>query len=158
MSCETVTGDLLEQDVEVIVNSWNRNIIPWWLLLPQGVAGAIKRHAGYRPFIELGGKGPIPLGGAVETGAGKLPYRAIIHVAGINMFWLSSERAIRDCVNNALAIVRDRGYRSVAFPVIGAGAGGVSPEKALRFMQEEARQSDYDGEITIVRFPASRRK
>ena len=29
-----VQGDLLDQDVHVIVNAWNRNIIPWWLLLP----------------------------------------------------------------------------------------------------------------------------
>jgi O-acetyl-ADP-ribose deacetylase len=34
-----VQGDLLDQDVDVIVNAWNRNIIPWWLLLPQGVSG-----------------------------------------------------------------------------------------------------------------------
>lgn len=40
------TGDLLDQPVEVIVNAWNRNIIPWWLLLPQGVSGAIKRRGG----------------------------------------------------------------------------------------------------------------
>ena len=39
---EIKQGDILNQDVEVIVNSWNRNIIPWWLLLPQGVSGAIK--------------------------------------------------------------------------------------------------------------------
>lgn len=26
-------------DVKVIVNSWNRNIIPWWLLLPEGASG-----------------------------------------------------------------------------------------------------------------------
>jgi hypothetical protein len=38
---EVVQGDLLDQDVDVIVNAWNRNIIPWWLLLPQGVSGAI---------------------------------------------------------------------------------------------------------------------
>jgi O-acetyl-ADP-ribose deacetylase (regulator of RNase III) len=39
-------GDLLDQPVEVIVNAWNRNFIPWWMLLPQGVSGAIKRRAG----------------------------------------------------------------------------------------------------------------
>lgn len=27
-----VDGDLLDQSTEVIVNAWNRNIIPWWLL------------------------------------------------------------------------------------------------------------------------------
>jgi hypothetical protein len=39
-----VDGDLLDQDVEVIVNAWNRNLIPWWLLIPQGVSRAIKRR------------------------------------------------------------------------------------------------------------------
>ena len=48
-----VEGDLLEQPVDVIVNAWNRNVIPWWLLLPQGVSGAIKRRAGTAPFKEL---------------------------------------------------------------------------------------------------------
>jgi O-acetyl-ADP-ribose deacetylase len=32
-SIEIIEGDLLDQNVEVIVNAWNRNIIPWWLLL-----------------------------------------------------------------------------------------------------------------------------
>ena len=40
-----VHGDLLDQDVDAIVNAWNRNVIPWWLLLPQGVSGTIKRRA-----------------------------------------------------------------------------------------------------------------
>jgi O-acetyl-ADP-ribose deacetylase (regulator of RNase III) len=47
---EHVDGDLLDQRVDAIVNAWNRNIIPWWLLLPQGVSGAIKRRAGTAPF------------------------------------------------------------------------------------------------------------
>ena len=46
MNITVIEGDLLDQDVDVIVNSWNRNIIPWWLLLPQGVSGAIKRRGG----------------------------------------------------------------------------------------------------------------
>lgn len=71
----TIEGDLLDQDVEVIVNAWNRNIIPWWLLLPQGVSHAIKKRAGYAPFCELARMGPISLGGAVVTSSGKLAYR-----------------------------------------------------------------------------------
>src|ERR1700693_2542605 len=113
MEPRIVDGDLLDQEVEVIVNAWNRNIIPWWLLLPQGVSGAIKCRAGYGPFRELARHGPIPLGRAVETGAGGLPSRAIIHVAGINMFWRSSERAIRGCVRSALGIACEKGYRSI---------------------------------------------
>jgi O-acetyl-ADP-ribose deacetylase (regulator of RNase III) len=152
MTLQVCDGDLLDQDVEVIVNAWNRNIIPWWLLLPQGVSGAIKRQAGYEPFHELARHGPIPLGGAVQTSAGRLPFQAIIHVAGISMFWRSSERTIRGCVRSALGIAREKGYRSIAFPLIGAGTGGYSPEKVLEIMQDEAGQNDYDGEVRIVRF------
>jgi PadR family transcriptional regulator, regulatory protein PadR len=50
---QVVGGDLLDQRVDAIVNAWNRNFIPWWLLLPQGVSGAIKRRGGYAPFREL---------------------------------------------------------------------------------------------------------
>lgn len=149
----TITeGDLLSQDVEVIVNAWNRNIIPWWLLLPQGVSGAIKRQAGYKPFIELGGKGAIPLGGAVQTGAGRLKFRAIIHVAGISMWWRSSEPSIRGSVRNALEIAQCQGYQSIAFPLVGAGTGGFSPERTLEIMQDEARHAGYEGEVIFVRF------
>ncbi len=69
-----VNGDLLDQPVDAIVNAWNRNVIPWWLLLPQGVSGAIKRRAGIAPFRELGYR-PLPLGHARRTGAGRLPHR-----------------------------------------------------------------------------------
>ena len=152
MEVRVVDGELLDQDVEVIVNAWNRNIIPWWLLLPQGVSGAIKRRAGYGPFRELARRGPIPLGGAVETGAGRLPFRAIVHVAGISMLWRSSERAIRGTVRSALRIASDRGYRSIAFPLIGSGTGGLSPDRALEIMQDEVRQIDFNGEVRLVRY------
>lgn len=155
MDLQIVEGDLLDQDVDVVVNAWNRNIIPWWLLLPQGVSGAIKRRAGHAPFWELGRKGAIPLGGAVETGAGKLPFRAIIHVAGISMFWRSSEQAIRKCVRNAIHLAHSRGYRSIAFPLIGAGTGGFSPDRALKIMQDEARQIVYCGKVILVKYRRS---
>lgn len=155
MEPRIVQGDLLDQDVEVIVNAWNRNVIPWWLLLPQGVSGAVKRRGGLAPFRELGRVGPIPLGGAVETGAGRLPFRSIIHVAGINMLWRSSERSIRDSVRNAMAIAREKGYRSIAFPLIGAGSGGGSPDKVLDVMRAELRTIEFDGEVRIVCYRAT---
>jgi|GEM_PF-497277 len=153
---KVVHGDLLDQDVEVIVNAWNRNVIPWWLLLPQGVSGAIKRRAGRGPFRELGRMGAIPLGGAVETGAGELPFRGIIHVAGINMLWRSSERSIRGSVRSAMGVVRKRGYRSVAFPLIGAGSGGGRPERVLEVMRDELRSVAYGGEVRIVLYQKGR--
>ena len=152
---EVVDGDLLEQDVDVIVNAWNRNIIPWWLLLPQGVSGAIKKRGGYGPFRELGKHGPIPLGGAVLTGAGRLPFRGIIHVAGISMWWRSSERSIRDSVQNALCVASEQGFESIAFPLIGAGTGGGSEGDVLAMILDEMSTCDFDGVIRVVRFRKS---
>ena len=31
----TMNGDLLMQDVEVIVNAWNQNIVPWCRCYPK---------------------------------------------------------------------------------------------------------------------------
>ena len=147
-----VDGDLLDQRVDAIVNAWNRNILPWWLLLPQGVSGAIKRRAGYQPFQELRRVGPMPLGTAVVTSAGRLPYQGIIHVAGINLLWRASEQSIRDSVTNALARAREHGFRSVAFPVIGAGSGGFNEARALEVMRAALEAGTGDLDVTVVRF------
>lgn len=116
MRVSIVDGDLLDQNVEVIVNAWNRNIIPWWLLIPQGVSGAIKKRGGLQPFRELG---------------------RIIHVAGINMLWRSSERSIRDSVRNAVSIAQSQGYQSLALPLIGAGSGGGNAAKVQAVIEDE---------------------
>jgi O-acetyl-ADP-ribose deacetylase (regulator of RNase III) len=149
---EVVQGDLLDQDVDVIVNAWNRNIIPWWLLLPQGVSGAIKRRGGYAPFIELSKHGAIPLGEAVLTRAGKLPFKAIIHVAGISMWWRSSERSVRDSCVNAIKLADEHAFGSIAFPLIGAGTGGGSAHRVLDMMKDELSRAEFDGRVVIVQF------
>ena len=149
---EVVEGDLLDQDVDVIVNAWNRNIIPWWLLLPQGVSGAIKRRGGKAPFREVGRHGAIPLGGAVLTSAGKLQCKAIIHVAGINMLWRASERSIRDSVRNAIQLAHEKGFRSIAFPLIGAGSGGFNQDQAKALMLDELSTLDVPMAVKIVIF------
>jgi O-acetyl-ADP-ribose deacetylase (regulator of RNase III) len=152
MPVHIVEGDLLDQPVEAIVNAWNRNLIPWWLLLPQGVSGAIKRRAGTGPFRELARVGPMPLGTAVVTSAGRLPYKAIIHVAGINLLWRASERSIQDSVHNALARAREHGLASLAFPLIGAGSGGFDEQRALDLMRAVLDAEAGPLEVRVVRF------
>lgn len=147
-----VEGDLLDQDVDVIVNAWNRNIIPWWLLLPQGVSGAIKKRGGTGPFKDLAKHGPIPLGAAVLTSAGNLPFKAIIHVAGINMLWRASEQSIRDSVRNAIKIVEENGFHSIAFPLIGAGSGGFNQDRSKEIMLDELQKLESSLQVTVVEF------
>ncbi|MBL8953539.1 MAG: macro domain-containing protein [Myxococcaceae bacterium] len=156
MKPATVEGDLLEQPTEAIVNAWNRNVIPWWLLLPQGVSGAIKQRAGLAPFRELGRLGPIPLGDAVHTGAGRLPYRALIHVAGIDLVWRASRFSIQASTRNAVALAERLGLRSLAFPIIGAGSGGFDVAGAEGLMLEALGALESPLEVVLVRF--SRRR
>ena len=149
---EVVEGDLLAQPVEVIVNAWNRNIIPWWLLLPQGVSGAIKRRGGRAPFWEIGRTGPLPLGHARWTGAGRLPFAGIIHVASIDMLWRASVESVRDGTTSALSLVHARQVRAIALPILGAGSGGFDEDAALSIMRAAADAHPFPGLVRIVRF------
>ena len=152
MQANLIEGDLLDQKAEVIVNAWNRNIIPWWLLLPQGVSGAIKKRGGLQPFIEVARAGAMPLGSAMLTAAGRLPYKGIIHVAGINMFWVATQTSIQRSVVAAMQIVEREQFASVAFPIIGGGTGGTGEARALAWMQAALVPLKSQAEVSIVRF------
>ncbi len=152
MTVSVVAGDLLDQDVEVLVNAWNRNLFPWCLLVPQGVSRAIRRRAGTQPFRELARLPLIPLGGAVLTSAGRLPHRALIHVAAINLLWRASEGSIRGSVRSAIALAGQQGFRSLAFPVLGSGSGGFERQRALEAMRTEFAQLESDLECRVVVF------
>ncbi len=92
----------------------------------------------------------MPLGSAVLTSAGALPFKAIIHVAGINMLWRASQQSIQDSVRNALKVADEAGFLSIAFPVIGAGSGGFNRDKALQIMQEQLERVDHPLAVTVV--------
>jgi O-acetyl-ADP-ribose deacetylase (regulator of RNase III) len=147
---EIVHGDLLDQRVDAIVNAWNRNFLPWWLLIPQGVSGAIKRRGGYQPFRELRRLGVLRPGQAVVTSAGRLPYRAIIHVAALSAWWRSSEPIIRDGVHNALAVAAEQRFASVALPLLGSGTGGVAVERSLAVTEDAVRSASFSGRVVVV--------
>jgi O-acetyl-ADP-ribose deacetylase (regulator of RNase III) len=154
MEITVVDGDLLEQPVDCIVNAWNRNIIPWWMLIPHGVSGAIKKRGGTKPFQEIGATGPLPLGHARKTSAGRLPFKAIIHVASIDMFWSASETSISDSVVNAMKLAEEGGFTSIAFPVLGAGSGRFNAEQAEAIMRKTFSKLNSAIGVTVVRYRA----
>lgn len=119
-----VQGDLLQQNVDALVNPWNRNVVPRVLLRPGGVSGQLKQATGPQPWRELARKGWLPLGGACITGGGLLP-RDLIHVAGLNLRWKATLESVRESVCSALEAAWEAGYASIALPLIGAGTGGL---------------------------------
>ncbi len=139
---------ITEQDVDCIVNAWNRNFIPYWLLVPQGVSKAIRKKSGNKPFKEVFKFGLLSSGDAVITSAGKLKYKAIIHVAGINAFWFSTDKIIIDSINNAITLAINEGLSSIAIPLIGAGTGGKSKNKTKNLIIKEANK--YKDKIKII--------
>ena len=150
-------GDLLAQDVDAIVNSWNRNVIPWWLLLPQGVSGAIKRSGGTAPFKELSQHGPIPLGEARLTGSGELAFKGIIHVAGINMFWLATKYSVTQSVINSVKLADREGFKSLALPLIGAGSGNRSADWSLRIIRQCLDGLKSRCVVSVIRYEKDQR-
>lgn len=153
MNVQRISGDLLDTNVDAIVNPWNRNVIPWWLLIPQGVSGAIKRRAGLAPFRELAKRGPMPLGSATHTHAGRLPHKGIVHVAGINMFWRASSKSIGDSVRSAVRCAEEHGYKSLALPLVGAGSGGFDERRSEELIASTLRQLETSVTALIVSYP-----
>lgn len=148
-----VHGDLLKQNVEIIVNPWNRNILPYWLLTPQGVSGAILREAGKEPFRELSEVGALPLGGATLTGPGRINHlKGIIHVAVLDLLWRASEESIVESVRSAVEIINRLNFRSIAFPLLGAGVGGIVPERSYEVICEILKNTPTEADIRIVRY------
>ena len=151
MNIKIVEGDLLKQPVECIVNSWNRNYIPWFLLWSYGVSRNLQKQAGYRPFLELAKQGLLEEGAAVITSGGKMPFK-IIHVAALTWYWTTNHKLIRRCVKNALKLAQTHGVKSIAFPLVGSGLGGIPKDEILDIIKEVSLTRDWGIEIIVVKF------
>jgi O-acetyl-ADP-ribose deacetylase (regulator of RNase III) len=127
-------GDLTEADVDAIVNAANND-----LMLGGGVAGAIRSRGGPSIQAECDKIGPIRVGEAAITGAGRLPARHVIHAASMRLGERTSESGLRDATRNALRLAAERGLKSIAFPAVGTGIAGFPLERCAEVMLAEAR-------------------
>jgi O-acetyl-ADP-ribose deacetylase (regulator of RNase III) len=122
-----VQGDITEQEVDAIVNAANDHL---WM--GAGVAGAIKRKGGGEIEREAMSKGPIPVGEAVVTKAGRLKAKYVIHAAVMGQDLLTNEEHIRNATLNSLKRAEDLKIRSIAFPAFGTGVGGFPVDECAR--------------------------
>jgi O-acetyl-ADP-ribose deacetylase (regulator of RNase III) len=141
--------DVIEADIadvatlgcEAYVNAANNEL---WM--GSGVAGALKRAAGEAVEREAVSQGPVNVGDAVVTSAGAMPppARAIIHAAAMGFTDRTQIYASRESVaaatRRSLAICDERGLRSVAFPALGTGVGGLEIDACAAAMVEAVRQ------------------
>ena len=126
-------GDLTAEAVDAIVNAANSA-----LALGSGVAGAIRERGGPEIQAECDAIGPIAVGDAAVTGAGRLPARFVIHAAGMPLGGAATEASVRACMRRSLELARERGLRTLAVPAIGAGVGGLAVQRCAEILLEEA--------------------
>jgi len=138
-------GDLTDANVDAIVNAANND-----LTLGGGVAGAIRVKGGPLIQQECDRIGPIALGEAAITGAGRLRARHVIHAASMRLGESTSEANLRAATRNSLRRADENSLKSIAFPAIGTGIAGFPIERCAQVMLEEVR-AHLGGPTTLKR-------
>jgi O-acetyl-ADP-ribose deacetylase len=142
---EVLQADVTKLDVDAIANAANTQLIHGG-----GVAGAISRAGGPEVQSESDERAPIELGAAVETTAGHLPARWVIHAATMELGGPTSAEIIERATRSTLAKAEELGCRSLALVAFGTGVGGFPLEDAARIMVTAARE--YEGSLERIVF------
>jgi len=138
-------GDLTDADVDAIVNAANND-----LKLGGGVAGAIRVKGGPEIQQECDRIGPIALGQAAITGAGRLRARHVIHAASMRLGEPTAETNLRSATRNSLIRAEENSLKTIAFPGIGTGIAGFPVERCAEVMLGEVR-AHLNGPTTLER-------
>jgi O-acetyl-ADP-ribose deacetylase (regulator of RNase III) len=133
-----VRGDLLEEPVDAIVNAANGH-----LAHGGGVAGVIARAAG--PALQeqsdriVRARGILPAGTAVVTGAGRLPFKGVIHAVGPRFGEGDEARKLLQALTAAFALVLENNWISVSFPAVSSGIFALPLDICARAYVQAAR-------------------
>jgi O-acetyl-ADP-ribose deacetylase (regulator of RNase III) len=131
---EVREGDIAAVETDAVANAANDAL---WM--GAGVAGALKRAGGDEIEREAMAQGPIELGRAVATTAGRLPARWVIHGAVMGQDLRTNADLVRRTTHSCLALADELGCRSLALPAFGTGVGGFELAECARIMIEETR-------------------
>jgi O-acetyl-ADP-ribose deacetylase (regulator of RNase III) len=142
---EVEQADVTALEVDAIANAANTQ-----LRHGGGVAGAISRAGGPAVQRESDERAPIGLGDAVETTAGDMPARWVIHAATMELGGPTSAEIIEQATRSTLARAEELGCRSLALVAFGTGVGGFPLGDAARLMVGVARE--HRGELERIVF------
>jgi O-acetyl-ADP-ribose deacetylase (regulator of RNase III) len=137
---EVLDVDITTLEVDAIANAANTQ-----LRHGGGVAGAISQAGGPSIQEESDRKAPIALGDAVETGGGDLPARWVIHVATMEMDFVTTADVIRRATAATLWKAEELGARSLALVAFGTGVGGFPVDEAAAIEVDEVRRHLLSG-------------
>jgi O-acetyl-ADP-ribose deacetylase len=132
---EVLEGDITRLEVDAIANAANTD-----LKHGGGVAGAISRAGGPDVQRESDARAPIGLGEAVDTTAGEMPCRWVIHAATMELGGPTSADIIRRATASTLRRADELGAKSLALVAFGTGVGGFPVDEAAAIEVEEVRR------------------
>jgi len=146
-----MSGDLVEQAVDAIVNAANNDLI-----LGGGVAGAIRRRGGPSIQEECDRHGPVKVGQAAITGAGDLPSRHVIHAASMALGGRATAHTLQAAIDDTFRLAREKGVRTIAIPAVATGIAGFPMDQCARIMVRCLRAAQRAGwdpeEVRFVLF------
>ena len=141
---ELYLGDITDLEVDAIVNAADNH-----LRMGGGVALAIKKKGGKIIEDEAVEQGPISIGDAIITTAGKLKAKYVIHAAAMGLDFRTDENKIKNATKNSLKRAEELKIKSIAFPAIGTGIGHFPAKRAAEIMidvvkEHIAKQTNLD--------------
>jgi len=129
---KVIKGDITEVEADAIVNPANSLMI-----MGGGVAGAIKRKGGDVIEEEALRQAPVPVGKAIATTAGRLKAKYVIHAPTMKRpAQRTTLEAVSKAVSAALSLASSLKIKTIAFPGMGTGVGGLKVYDAVREMAE----------------------
>jgi O-acetyl-ADP-ribose deacetylase (regulator of RNase III) len=142
-------GDICELEVDAIVSPASPSL---WM--STGVGQAIKAAAGDEIEFAAVRQGPVSLGDAVVTPAGRLAARLVIHAVSLDRDRRTSGPALEAAIRSAFARAREHDVMSLALPALGTGVGGFPIDEAARIgvetVRDELRRSPGIGSVTFA--------